>query len=228
MSARLPRIGTIVPSGNVVVETDLNTCFRGTATVHATRLDAGSLCTADAHRSMNASLDEAARLIGAVHPDAVAYACTSGGFELGLAGDSEIVARIGALSEAPAQSATGAIVAALRTIRARRIAIVSPYLPSLTAQLANVLAESGFAVVASASAGLTRNDDISAQTPADIAAFVLAHAPADVDAIVLPCTNWRAAEAIGAIEDLMAATVVTSNSALAAGFATTGIPLASS
>lgn len=223
MNPTAPRIGLIVPSGNAVVERDLGDLFRGSASVHAARMDAGALCTPAAHERMNEGIDLAARQISAIRPAEVAYACTSGGFERGLDGDREIVSRVAAITRAPAQSATGAIITALGVVSARRVAVVSPYLPELGEQLSGLLRSLGHEVIGTVSLGLERNDDIGAQSPEDIAAFALAAAPAEADTLVLPCTNWRVVEAIPIIEASSRAVVVSSNSALAAGLVVRGI-----
>jgi maleate isomerase len=216
LSRRPPRIGLIVPSGNAVVETDFHRALGGIATIHATRLDAGTDCTPEAHAGMNEGIAAAARLIGAVAPASVAYACTSGGFENGAAGDRAIVAAIAEAAGAPTASATGAILAALRAADARRVVVVAPYTRELTGTLADVLRGEGFDVAGTRCRGHVRNDDIGAETPEEIAAFASADVPDGVDALVLPCTNWRAFEAAEEIERRTGVVVVTSNRALTA------------
>jgi len=216
LSGRLPRLGLIVPSGNAVVETDLQRAFAGAATVHATRMDAGTDCTPEAHASMNEGIVAAAGLIGAVHPDFVAYACTSGGFENGVDGDRLIVETVAGVAGAAAVSATGAILESLAALGARRLRVASPYLGSLTEELAALLRGEGFEVVGAESRGHVLNDDIGAETPEEIAGFALAALEPGLDAVVLPCTNWRAFEAAAEIERRSGVAVVTSNLALAA------------
>lgn len=227
MSGALPRIGLIVPSGNAVVETDFQRAFAGAATVHATRLDAGTDCTPEAHSGMNEGIASAAALIGAVRPALVAYACTSGGFENGADGDRRIVEAVAETAGASAVSATGAILESLERLGARRLRIASPYLDSLTDELAAVLRGEGYEVVGTESRGHVLNDDIGAETPDEIAEFVLAGLTPGLDAVVLPCTNWRALEAAADIERRAGTAVVTSNLALVAAAASRlGIPAA--
>ncbi|MER6969288.1 decarboxylase, partial [Streptomyces halstedii] len=107
--------------------------------------------------SEHETLGDAVRALNAVAPEVVAYACTSGSFVGGVAGEKamrEAMTRAGAL---PSLTTSGALLDALTELGARRIALVTPYTVSVTQSLEEYLAEAGITVTDRAFMGLTRH-----------------------------------------------------------------------
>ena len=92
--------------------------------------------------------------VRAVSPLVTAYACTSGSFVGGLAGEAALVAAMMGAGAPAAVTTSGALLAALRHLDLKRIATATPYTADLTAGLSGFLAEAGVEVVASAGLGL--------------------------------------------------------------------------
>src|SRR5204863_115125 len=77
------------------------------------------------------------------------------------------LAREGA--SAPVVSSAGALVAALRALGARRIAMVTPYLKPLTRLVADYIEDAGVEVHDALSLEVPDNRDVAALPPADLA-----------------------------------------------------------
>lgn len=153
-------------------------------------------------------------------PASVAYACTSGSFIHGLAGERrlhEIMREAGA----PATSTTsGAMLEALQALGVRRVGIATPYDERVTAGLSGFLEQAGYDVVSSAHLGLTC--DIAKVGPGAVRYLAKAVAGPDVDAYFFSCTNLRTFEILGELElelqrPVLSANQVTVWSALRSG-----------
>lgn len=153
-------------------------------------------------------------------PASVAYACTSGSFVHGLAGERrlhEIMREAGA----PATSTTsGAMLEALRALGARCIGIATPYDEGVTAGLSAFLEGAGHEVVSSAHLGL--KCDIAKVGPGAVRYLARAIAVPEADAYFFSCTNLRTFEVLAELEEELQRPVLSANqvtvwSALRAG-----------
>ena len=108
--------------------------------------------------------DAAGRLAGR-GAQAVGYGCTSGSYVLGPAGDAAIVQQMKAAAGVPATTTSSAAVAALRTLGAQSVAVLSPHIDDLNARLQAYLEAAGFSVAAMV--GLNLRCDIEAVEPAE-------------------------------------------------------------
>jgi len=91
----------------------------------------------------------------AVSPLVTAYACTSGSFVSGLAGEAALVTAMKEAGAPAAVTTSGGLLTALRHLDVHRIATATPYTADLTAGLSSYLAEARVEVVAAAGLGLT-------------------------------------------------------------------------
>ncbi|MFY9921518.1 MAG: Asp/Glu racemase [Mycobacterium sp.] len=147
--------------------------------------------------------------VRAVSPLVMAYACTSGSFIGGLAGEAELVAAMTDAGAPAAVTTSGALLAALRHLEVGRIATVTPYVAELTVGLTTYLAEAGVEVVAAAGLGLT--SDIW-MVPYDVtAALVRDTNTADAQAVFISCTNLPTFDVIATLESELGKPVLTAN-----------------
>lgn len=210
------RIGLLVPSSNTVMENDLHAQLdKARYTVHTARMYLEQT-TAEAEQTM---LDEdapgAAALVGTARPGLLVFGCTSAGSLGGVGHDRRYCADLGARVGARGIGVMSSLVDRVREAGLRRIAVVTPYIEELTASVAAGLASQGLEVVAAAGMGISVNIDLATPTPEEITGFVRATIDgADVDGIVISCTNFRALEARPAIAAQTGLPVVTSNSAV--------------
>lgn len=91
--------------------------------------------------SEHETLGEAVRALSAAEPEVLAYACTSGSFVGGIAGERAMCEAMFRSGERPSVTTSGALLEALAELGARRIALVTPYTRSVTESLEEYLAE---------------------------------------------------------------------------------------
>jgi maleate isomerase len=147
--------------------------------------------------------------INAVSPLVAAYACTSGSFVGGLAGEAALVAAMLGAGAPAAVTTSGALLAALRHLDLTRIAIVTPYTADLTAGLSVFLAEAGVQAVAASGLGLT--SDIWT-VPYDVTAGLVRDTDTDdAQAVFISCTNLPTYDVIAPLEAELGKPVLTAN-----------------
>jgi maleate isomerase len=145
----------------------------------------------------------------AVSPLVAAYACTSGSFVGGLAGEAALVTAMIDAGAPAAVTTSGALLAALRHLDLTRIATVTPYTADLTAGLSVFLAEAGVQVVAASGLGLT--SDIWT-VPYDVTASLVRDTDIDdAQAVFISCTNLPTYDVIAELEADLGKPVLTAN-----------------
>ncbi|QOZ36493.1 Asp/Glu/hydantoin racemase [Bradyrhizobium sp. CCBAU 53421] len=163
------------------------------------------------------SIDESLRQINTMRPsDVVALGCTSAAMALG---PKELEARIHKVH--PGASVTNpftAILSALRALRSVRVGYVSPYPRDLAGQMIAEIEIAGFPVPKASTFHKADGfiaDDAPFISPASISKAVHQMADqADVDTIVVACTQMRAAALIDELERITGKAVISSNQAL--------------
>jgi maleate isomerase len=159
--------------------------------------------------SEHETLTEAVRALSAVRPEVVAYACTSGSFVAGVAGERAMTAAMTRAGETPAVTTSGALLAALRELGARRVAVVTPYTKSVTDSLEDYLAEGGMEVCGRSYLGLTREIwRVSYREVLRMAREAVAEQP---DALFISCTNLPTFDVIPQLEAELRMPVVSAN-----------------
>ncbi|MGW5736062.1 MULTISPECIES: maleate cis-trans isomerase family protein [Streptomyces] len=159
--------------------------------------------------SEHETLAEAVRALSAAEPEVLAYACTSGSFVGGIAGERamcEAMTREGAVSSV---TTSGALLEALADLGARRIALVTPYTWSVTQSLEHYLAESGVSVTGRAYLGLTRH--IWKVPYKDVAEMARRAVLGGADALFISCTNLATYDVIPQLEAELRMPVISAN-----------------
>ena len=145
----------------------------------------------------------------AVSPLVTAYACTSGSFVKGMAGEAALVAAMRAAGAPAAVTTSGSMLAAIRHLGLKRVATVTPYTTDLTIGLTSYLMEAGIEVVSTAGLGLTSK--IWAVPYETTAELVYATDRPDAEAIVISCTNLPTYDLVARLEGELGKPVVTAN-----------------
>jgi maleate isomerase len=150
----LHRIGLIVPSSNVTVETELPALLRRHSSAgfsfHSTRMRMHTVSAAQL-ASMNAQRERCTMEIADASPEVILYACL---VAVMAGGPGEHRRVEGAVAEqlaaggsaALVRSSAGALIEALRAIDAARIAIVTPYMRPLAEDVVGYLESEEFEV----------------------------------------------------------------------------------
>ena len=166
-------------------------------------------------RYSDASVDEVIADLKACKPDVILYGCTSATLARGPAFDEEFRRDIAARAGAPAVTAASSLIEALRDLGVERVAFSSPYVASLNDYAVSFIESFGIRCVGRAdTASALGNEEIAALTPDDVLALAERADRPEARAIVLSCTDMRAAEAVVAIERRLDKPVVTSNQAM--------------
>jgi maleate isomerase len=222
------RVGLIVPSSNTVMEPDFHRHFGRPTVISTTRILLENVTREAETRMLQDGLPAAIELIGTTAPDVVVFGCTSAGALGNLAHDQAIADLIQKRLKTQTVTALGAVLAQLRTMGPRKVAVFTPYMEELTNCVASCLAEAGFPLLKAVGMGIRSNLEIGAIAAEQIVHFVESQmAEADrsaADCLFLSCTNWRAIGAIEPLQRKFGIPVVTSNQAAiyAAGLVTVG------
>ena len=116
-------------------------------------------------------------------------------------------------------TANGVVVDGLRTMGARTVIAVSPFIDARNQEIKSFLEASGFTVAATKGLGLTKNIDFASQSPD--AAFALAYGVArehpEADAIYIACPRWPSVDIIAALEADTGKTVIAAPAAMVWG-----------
>lgn len=148
------RIGLVVPSSNVTVETEMPRLLsRHTTaefTFHSSRMRMQTV-SLEGLAAMNAQRERCVIELGDAGVDAMLYACLVAIMSAGIGEHRTVEHSIGEQlaqggSEATALSSAGALVTGLQAIGARNIAVVTPYMRPLAQQVVDYLTAEGFDV----------------------------------------------------------------------------------
>ena len=161
------------------------------------------------------SLDSNCKLLVDARVDIVAYACTSATLSDGPVFDAEFCQLLGDKTGVPAVTTAGALVEAIHEIGVSSVAFTSPYVRQLSQESVAFLQQSDIDVVNEIcfDKELTSLEQ-NALTPQDAYDMALRADHQQAQAIVISCTDFRALEAVPAIEKTLKKPVITSNQAL--------------
>lgn len=142
-------------------------------------------------------------------PGVVIYACTSGSFVEGAAGE-EVLRRTMEDAGAPvARTTSGALIAALKLLGVSRLAIATPYVEPVTRRLVAYLAEHGISTVSSEGLGLLGN--IWRVKYSEVVEIVRAADNPAAEALFISCTNVPTYDLIEPLEQALGKPVLTAN-----------------
>ncbi|EAY30238.1 maleate cis-trans isomerase family protein [Microscilla marina] len=219
MSRDQGRIGVIVPSSNTNLEPDCALLVPAGITLHFTRVggyDVDDVPDGDEMRRFAlAGLDDALTLLIAADINVIAYGCTSATLASGFEFDQQFQKQMANKTGVPAVTAAGAIIEALKTLHISRIAFTSPYVAELNQDAIRFISTCGFEVVNHFSVGESYSSrEMREVTPDTIYKFGLQADHPEAEALVISCTDFRALEALTALERDLGKPVITSNQAM--------------
>ena len=208
------RIGVIVLQSDETIERDLM-AMRGDADVFVSRVPSGQEVTAETLESMAGHIAASASLFPqTISFDAVGYGCTSGTAQIGV-NKIERLVKFGMQTKTVSQPVS-ALVAACEHLGLKRIAFLSPYIESVSANLRQVLQDSGVETPTFGTFGEAEEFKVVRISGASVmeAATALVR-DSQVDGIFLSCTNLRTLDLITPLEAALDMPVLSSNLVLA-------------
>lgn len=206
------RLGVVVPSGNVIAEPQLTAMLPAGVAPYVTRLPLRGSSEAELTAMLD-GLESAAALLADARVDLMVFHCTAVSTSSPTLA-AGIAARMAAASGIPAMTTAEALIAALGALSARRIVLLSPYLPAPHQREIEFLTWHGLDVVADAALGIDSNAEMAALSPDELFEFAVRHRHPDADAYLVSCTALRSAEIIAPLEAELGRPVVTSNQAM--------------
>lgn len=224
---RTYRIGQIVPSSNVTMETEIPAIFRARETVaperftfHSSRMRMKEVRKEEL-AAMDADSTRCAAELSDAHVDVLGYACLVAIMSMGLGyhRDSErTLAAVTADNGAPATVVTsaGALVNALHVLGARKITLVAPYLRPLTDLVVDYIRHEGIEVSDYTALEIPNNLDVAAHDPRKLVPIVRQLDHSDADVIVLSaCVQMPSLESIDVVEQELGKPVLSASIATA-------------
>ncbi len=205
------RIGLIVPSSNVTMESELPELFRRRESIaperftfHSARMRMSSV-TPDGLAAMNAQSGRCAVELADADCDALAYACLVAVMADGPGAHQRAEAQLLAAAggRTPVVTSAGALLDSIRHLGAHRIAMIAPYAPELTARVIDYMAdEADVDVVDSISLNVTDNRAVGRLDPDDLLPLTDRLDLTGAEALVLSaCVQMPSLRSIEAAQD---------------------------
>ena len=209
------RIGFLWPADGLN-EDEFRSCLpEGVALVTVRYAVAGSLTTESLEADADlAPIMEASRRLAPAGVDVAALGDCAGSFILGSAHEQAMIRAVATELGGPATTMSGAIVAALRVLGVRRVALAAPYAPEVVERFVVYLDQQGIEVTDHHALGHRTESSIDGLAPErwhDAARSVAGPA---AEAIVLGGGGVRAAERLEAMETDLGRPVVSGPGAL--------------
>ncbi|MYC61480.1 MAG: Asp/Glu racemase [Caldilineaceae bacterium SB0661_bin_34] len=208
------RIGLIVLESDQTIEAEARMLNLPAVSFYHSRVPNSLEVTSETLTDMEQWLPAAAALLPRDFGfDAIGYGCTSAA---ALIGADRVAAAI--RSEHPGVACTNPItaaVAALGSLDAHRVAVVTPYTAEVTEPIARSLADAGLSLTALGSFVESNDLTVGRISPESVAAGVRTMArSADCDAVFVSCTSLRLLASVEDLESEVGVPVLSSNMAL--------------
>ncbi|GAB1576159.1 MULTISPECIES: maleate cis-trans isomerase family protein [Bordetella] len=218
--SRVYRIGQIVPSSNITMETEIPAMLRAREairperfTFHSSRMRMHKVTRAELEAMNREGLRCAAELADA-RMDVISTACLVAimamgpGYHRQTERELSEVARAN-LCQAPVMTSAGALIDGLRRLGARRISLMAPYMRPLTDQVVAYIEHEGIEVADAKCFEIADNLEVGRRDPMQLVEDVKSLDTRGVDAVVLSaCVQMPSLPAIQAVQDRMDVPVV--------------------
>lgn len=214
------RIGQIVPSSNVTMETEIPAMLRAREailperfTFHSARMRMKKV-TAEELAAMDADSDRCALELSDAAVDILGYACLVAIMSMGTGYHRTSEARLRQRTvdngqPAPVVTSAGALVEGLQALGAQRVAVVAPYMKPLTQMVVSYIEDEGIAVQDWLALEIPDNLEVAAQDPATLLEHYKKLDLTGIDALVLSaCVQMPSLPAIQRVEDAIGLPVV--------------------
>lgn len=214
------RIGQIVPSSNVTMETEIPALLRAHTiipperfTFHSSRMRMKKV-TAEELAAMDADSDRCAMELSDAAVDVLGYACLvaimSQGHGYHRQSESRLHSRTIENGHAAAVvTSAGALIDGLGTLGAKRVALIAPYMKPLTRTVVSYIESEGIEVCDWLALEIPDNLEVAAQNPTNLLDHYKRLNLSGVDALVLSaCVQMPSLPSVQKIEDVVGIPVV--------------------
>ena len=215
------RIGLIVPSSNITMETEIPALLRARElvaperfTFHSSRMRMKHV-TKEELAAMDADSDRCALELSDARVEVMGYACLVAIMAMGLGYHCQSQSRLRSVTEAngsaaPVVTSAGALVDGLKAVGAKRIALVAPYMKPLTELVVAYIRNEGIEVSDWRALEIPDNLAVAAHDPMKLPGIVKGMKTDDVDAVVLSaCVQMPSLPAVPMVEAITGKPVLT-------------------
>jgi len=206
------RIGQIVPSSNTTMETEIPAILRAREAVlperftfHSSRMRMKKV-TKEELAAMDADSDRCAAELSGARVDVLGYACLVAIMSMGKGYHCQSESRLHDVTvregaPAPVVTSAGALVHGLRTLQAKKVAMIAPYVQSLCDMVAEYIEHEGFEVVDKIALEIPDNLEVGRRDPMALASIYKNLKLDGVDVLVLSsCVQMPSLAAIPIVE----------------------------
>jgi maleate isomerase len=214
------RIGQIVPSSNTTMETELPAMFRARESVaperftfHSSRMRMKHV-TKEELAKMDADSDRCAAELSDARVDVLGYACLVAIMAMGKGYHCQSETRLHEVTKreggpAPVVTSAGALVQGLKTLNAKKIAMIAPYMKPLTQLVAEYIEAEGIQVLDRIALEIPDNLEVGRRDPLALLEIYTDLKLDGVDALVLSsCVQMPSLAAIPLVEQATGLPVV--------------------
>ncbi len=207
------RIGQIVPSSNVTMETEIPAVFRARETIlperftfHSSRMRMKKV-TKEELEAMDAMSLKCAQELSDAQVDVMGYACLVAIMSMGRGYHCVSEKNLEAETDAngfptPIVTSAGALVEGLRALGAKRVALMMPYMRPLAELVVDYIEHQGFEVVDFVALEIADNLEVAAQDPMNLLEHCKKLNLEGVDVLVASCcVQMPSLEAIDKLEE---------------------------
>lgn len=206
------RIGQIVPSSNVTMETEIPAVFRARESIlperftfHSSRMRMKKV-TKEELEAMDAMSLKCATELSDAHVDVMGYACLVAIMSMGRG--YHCVSEVNLHQETvangfptPIVTSAGALINGLKVLGAKKISIITPYMRPLTDMVVDYIEHQGFEVIDSIALEIPDNLEVAAQDPMNLLEIVKRLNTEGADLVVASaCVQMPSLEAIDLME----------------------------
>lgn len=206
------RIGQIVPSSNITMETEIPALLKAREmiapelfTFHSSRMRMKHV-TKDELFRMDADSDRCALELSDAKVDVMGYACLVAIMSMGLGYHAASQERLTKVvrnngSDGAVVNSAGALIAGLKALGAKKVAVVTPYMKPLTELVLDYIRHEGFEVVDYRALEIQDNLAVAAHDPMNLPQIVAGMDTTDADVIVLSaCVQMPSLPAVSVVE----------------------------
>ncbi|WP_338671246.1 Asp/Glu racemase (plasmid) [Pantoea dispersa] len=215
------RIGQIVPSSNITMETEIPAMLQARQlirperfTFHSSRMRMKHV-NKDELAAMDKESDRCALELSDARVDVLGYACLVAIMAMGPGYHRQSQQRLTQVTRdnealAPVITSAGALVDALHIMGAKKIALVAPYMKPLTELVVDYIQREGIEVKQWRALEIADNLAVSRHDPANLPGIVADMTLTDVDVVVLSaCVQMPSLPAVAKVEAQTGKPVIT-------------------
>ncbi len=214
------KIGQIVPSSNVTMETEIPAMFRARESIlperftfHSSRMRMSSV-TQEELKKMDAESDRCAYELSDARVDVIGYACLVAIMSMGLGYHRYSEKKLGLCTSkndhpTPIVTSAGALIEGLKTLKAKNIALLSPYMKPLAETVVSYIENEGFRVNDWHTLEIPDNLLVAAQDPENLVTHASGLNLDEVDVLVVSaCVQMPSLSVVEKIEQAIKIPVV--------------------